>query len=258
MKIDRERVINVFASYVKNYNDQDEKVKLKIEHTYRVSELCEEIAKSIHLSQEDLDLAWLTGILHDVGRFEQLRMYGTFNDALSVDHAALGADILFRDGMIRQFVNEEDADALLEKAVRCHSAYRIPDSYSERETMFSNIVRDADKIDILKVNVEVPLEEIYNVTTKDIKTSQVTAEVMDAFYEHRAILRSLKRTAVDHVVGHISLVYELFYPVSVTLVKKQGYLDQLLHFTSENEKTKEQFAEIRKEMETFLCKAALQ
>ena len=37
----------------------------------------------------DVDLAWLLGMLHDVGRFEQLRRYGTFIDADSTDHAQL-------------------------------------------------------------------------------------------------------------------------------------------------------------------------
>ena len=31
----------------------------------------------------------------DIGRFEQIRCFGTFNDGMSVDHAELGADILF-------------------------------------------------------------------------------------------------------------------------------------------------------------------
>lgn len=33
-------------------------------------------------------------MLHDIGRFEQIRCFGTFNDGMSVDHAELGADIL--------------------------------------------------------------------------------------------------------------------------------------------------------------------
>ena len=46
------------------------------------------------------------------------------------------------------------------------------------------------------------------------------------------MLRSLKKTAVDNVVGHISLVYELVYPESCRIVKRQGYLDRLMNFES--------------------------
>ena len=37
--------------------------------------------------------------------------------------------------------------------------------------MYCNILRDADKIDILRVNVETPLEDIYNVTTAELLAS---------------------------------------------------------------------------------------
>ena len=62
------------------------------------------------------------------------------------------------------------------------------------------------------------------------------------------MLRSLKKTAVDHVVGHISLVFELVYPKSIEIVKKQGYLEKLLHFPSKNPVTRQQFAQIREKM----------
>ena len=59
-------------------------------------------------------MSWLTGLLHDVGRFEQLRRYGTFIDAQSIDHAEFGADRLFRQGKIRDYVEDASEDELLE------------------------------------------------------------------------------------------------------------------------------------------------
>lgn len=245
MKINRQHVIDTFANYVKNYNDNDSKVKLKIEHTYRVAGLCQMIGASQGLTGEELDLCWLTGMLHDIGRFEQLRRFNTFNDAMSVDHAMLGCEILFKDGMIRDFVQDDGEDKLLYDAIGCHSAYKIPENFDERTKMFSNILRDADKIDILKVNCDFPLEEIYNATTEEIKNGDVTLEVMEAVRERHTVLRSLKKTAIDNVVGHISLVFELVYPESVEIVKKQGYLDKMMAFESDNEKTRRAFVTIR-------------
>ena len=70
-------------------------MRLKIDHTYRVAALCEQIARSIPLTEEQTDHAWLAGLLHDVGRFEQLRRYGTFEDAKSIDHAACSRKSFF-------------------------------------------------------------------------------------------------------------------------------------------------------------------
>ena len=89
-------------------------------------------------------------------------------------------------------------------------------------------------------------------TTYELKHCQVTQEVMQAFYEEHAVLRSLKKTPVDNVVGHISLVYELVYPISCKLVSEQGYLDQLMNFQSELPQTNTQFAKIREKMAAYL------
>ena len=266
VKIDRKNVMETFKNYTSAYDTSDEKIKLKIYHTYRVAELCERIAKSEGMPKEETDLAWLLGMLHDIGRFEQLRRYGTFIDAESVDHAALGADILFGgraclesetpgDGTIRNYISEKEEDSLIERAIRVHSAYRIPDNLDERTEKFFHILRDADKIDILRVNVEVPLEEIYNTTTDELRNAVVTPEVEQSFYEHHAVLRNLKRTPVDHVVGHGSLVFELVFPESLCIVKEQGYLEKLLNFVSKNPKTMEQFARLRQDMANYLSQS---
>lgn len=254
VNIERNRVKEIFAEYVSHYDAQDEKVKLKIDHTYRVAELCDAIARSVNLTTEEIDLAWLCGMLHDIGRFEQIKNYGTFIDADSVDHALYGAKILFDEEKIYAFLTEPTNEVcdILRKVISCHSAYRVPEEYDEYVKMFADILRDADKIDILKVNVEVPLEEIYNVTSEELRNEEVTKEVMESFGEEQAILRTLKKTSVDHVVGHISLVFELVYPVSIQIVQKQGCLDKLMEFTSDNLRTRKQFAELRDMMKDYI------
>lgn len=252
MNIDRKKALDAFREYTTHYDVSDEKVKLKIDHTYRVCGLCQQIAAQSGFDENDIELAWLTGLLHDVGRFEQLKRYGTFIDAQSIDHAEFGADILFQEGKIRDYIEDDSEDELLEKAVRCHSAYRVPANYTAREKKFANLLRDADKIDILKVNIIVPIEEIYNVTTYDLKHCKVTQEVMQAFFEEHAVLRSLKKTPVDNLVGHISLVYELVYPISRRLVYEQGYLNKLMDFQSELSETNAQFAQIREKMTAYM------
>ncbi len=267
MRIDREHVMQQFREYTNHYDASDEKTALKIGHTYRVAGLCGRIADSEGMGEEQQQLAWLLGMLHDVGRFEQLRRYHTFNDAISVDHALLGAELLFggQDGgkgktdekgeMIRLFVGDASEDTLIETAVRVHSAYRVPQGLDQRTEKFCHILRDADKIDILRVNIDTPLEEIYNTTREELYHATVTEAVMESFYEHHATLRSLKRTPVDHIAGHVSLVYELVFPESIRIVREQGYWEKLLRFPSENPQTRRQLDALYKEMRDFLEKA---
>ena len=87
--IDREKALKTFNTYVSKYNTEDEKIKLKIEHIQRVAKNANDIAENLNLSKEDIDLAWLIGLLHDIGRFEQVRLYHTFNDGKSVNQAEI-------------------------------------------------------------------------------------------------------------------------------------------------------------------------
>ena len=126
--MDREYIKRAFKSYTDAYDSSDPKVKLKIDHTYRVADLADKIARSIGLDEEDVDLAWLLGILHDIGRFEQLSRYHTFNDRRSVDHAKLRADLL-HEGLGDIFVPKDVDYNLVEKAVRLHNVLDLPKDY---------------------------------------------------------------------------------------------------------------------------------
>lgn len=253
--IDRKHALAAFDAYTADYDRRDPKIKLKVDHTYRVAALCERIAKESGLPDVESGLAWTIGLLHDVGRFEQLRRYGTFVDAQSIDHAQFGADILFVDGEIENYLPEDTPEKIrkvMEAAVRSHSLYRIAPGLDRQTENYCHILRDADKIDIMRVNVDVPLEEIYNTTTQALKNSTVSDAVLQSFSEEHATLRSLKKTPVDFVAGHISLVFELVYPVSVRIIWEQGYLDRLLHFESACEKTREQFAWMRQRVDAYM------
>lgn len=256
MKLDKQNVRQKFKEYTRNYNVNDPKVALKIKHTYHVADLSERIALSEGLDSTGADLAWLIGMLHDIGRFEQLRRFDTFNDSQSVDHAGLGADLLFgRDEdfpMIREFVSDSSEDRIAETAIRVHSAYRVPENLSPRCEMYCHILRDADKLDILRANIETPLEEIYNVTADVLYHADLTDAVVESFYEHHATLRSIKRTPVDHIAAHISLLFELVYKESVRIAIEQGYWEKLADFPSKNPSTRKKLSDIKEEMRRYL------
>lgn len=284
MKINREHIKKTFQEYTDRYDSANPKIKLKIDHTYRVADLCEQIAQSLELSAAEVDLAWLSGMLHDVGRFEQLRRYNTFSDAQSIDHARFAVELLYDEGLIADYVPEisttelvagartwrsmggvnesptaqnEDmplSDILqtLRIAIGEHSAYRIQKGLDERTRMFCQILRDADKVDIFRVICDTPMEEVYGFQTKDILRSAITPEVMQAFYEHHAVLRKLKKCPADYIVAHGSLTFELVYPESLRIAKEQGYLKQMMSFQSENPDTAEIIEDLRKDLNGYL------
>lgn len=283
MEIDRALIKDTFREYTDRYDSSDPKIKLKIDHTYRVANICERIAGSLELSAEDVDLAWLSGMLHDIGRFEQLRRYQTFSDAQSIDHAKFAVELLYKDGLIADYVeiraeapdftemlcSPETSDSsgmtnlpetmdlqILRDAIGEHSAYRIRSGLDKRTQMFCNILRDADKVDIFRVICDTPMEEVYGFRTEDILKSGITPEVKQAFLERHAVLRSLKKQPADFIVAHGSLAFELVYPESLRIAKEQGYLEQMMSFQSQNPETAEEFETLRKYLWEYLDQKA--
>ena len=224
MKIDRSKVLRAFSDYVEAYDSCNQRITLKIEHSKRVAGLCERIAESNGLKQDDLDLAWTIGLLHDMGRFEQLRRWGTFSDARSTNHAKLGAEVLFSQpaGMppfevpessggrasrrnpgialfaglppgkvrMRDFVEGSKEDQLIRAAIASHGDYRLPDDLPDRTRRFCNIVRDADKLDILHTVSLSDADTILGVSLDTLRQSRLSSSVLEAFAERRCVKRN--------------------------------------------------------------------
>ncbi len=262
--IDIQRVKETFADYTRGYNPEDPKIALKIAHTYRVADHCREIALSLLEEGEVLpceqdediadifaDLSWLSGMLHDIGRFEQVRIYNTFIDSKSVDHAQFGADLLFgKDRMIERFIDERRYDDMLETAIRNHNRFRIEEGISGYTEILSHILRDADKVDILRVNIETPMVDIYNTTEEILYNAPVSPEVIEQIKRHQTVTREVRKTPADHLMGHMALMFELVYPRSREIAKREGYLQKMFDFPTKNPVTKDAIQLVKAELET--------
>ena len=136
-----------FQIYVSNYDINNDKIKRKYYHSLRVSKLCKDIAVSLNLNEEGIKVAELLGLLHDFGRFEQIKIYNTFDDQKSVNHAVLGVEQLEKFGF-NKFVDDKNIQNLIKIAIINHNKTFIEKGLSNIELLFCKIIRDADKIDI--------------------------------------------------------------------------------------------------------------
>ncbi|MCR5201792.1 MAG: HD domain-containing protein [Lachnospiraceae bacterium] len=257
INIDREYVTAAFLEYTDRFDSSDNKIILKREHTFRVADNCDYIARELGLDKDDVNLAWLLGMLHDIGRFEQVKRYGTFVDAKSVDHAKLGSQLLFKEGLMELFLPGSEETLLkgdtfndlsvINVAISNHNTFKIEEGLRQREEMFCKIIRDADKIDIFKVIYETPLQQIYGYDEEYIKKAAITDEVKEQFLERHTILRAIKKTPADNYISFIAFAFELEFECSRELTKEQGYLKKMFDFKWENEDTAK-FFELAKEM----------
>lgn len=244
--IDRRRAREAFDSYVAAYDATNPRIALKVEHTLRVAELCERIAREAGFTPAGVDLAWLCGLLHDIGRFEQLRRWDTFSDAASTSHAALGVEVLFGNegdtgvadddgsaagtiGIIHRFIDPSDElEEVIRAAVGFHSDYRLPEDLDVRTHAICDVVRDADKLDILRVASTDTVETVLNANEDELLASAVSPAIEDAFFEHRTAHYSERITPVDYLVNLACFAFELVYPASLEIADEQEYIYRAL------------------------------
>jgi len=230
--IHRAEVEKSFRDYIAAYNLNDAKVKLKVDHTFRVAALSDVITGSLGMNGYDKDLAWLLGMLHDIGRFEQVRRYGTFVDSVSVDHAEFGADLLFKENLIDSFPTEtlsEEWMRRLETAIRLHNKLKLPEDLDDLTRQFCDIIRDADKLDIFRVVSELSFEERAGTSLSMMQQAdEANDAVMECVRQHRCVPRNIRKTRFEVHISHCCMAFELVYPESRKIAGSQGFVSRLL------------------------------
>ena len=148
---------NWFHQYVQGFYSEDEQlqfhVHLKEEHTLRVLQQTGAIAKWLTLAPEQLQLAEIAALLHDIGRFRQFQTYHTFNDAMSVNHAQLGLAVLEESDILTGAGLSVHQQNVVNKAVLYHNRRCLPTDMGAECSLISKITRDADKLDIFAMLV---------------------------------------------------------------------------------------------------------
>lgn len=124
---------------------------LKIRHTDKVAELADAICEEEPLPGHVILAARIAAILHDVGRFPQYRQFRSFRDRETANHALLSVRHLLRGNML------EGAPAHIRRlalgAVYLHNKRELPENLPPDLLQTVRVVRDADKLDIMRVMV---------------------------------------------------------------------------------------------------------
>jgi len=142
-----EELTRLYAAYVDGYREASGELpsmmELKRVHTMNVVENARLIAEGERFSEDERECSLAAALLHDTGRYEQLKRYNTFRDSESVDHAVFSHDIVKERGWVSE-------PAIL-NAVLWHNRRDLPEKMERLEEIAAHTVRDADKLDIFRV-----------------------------------------------------------------------------------------------------------
>ena len=250
--VDYNKAGKVFEEYLDSYDRENDKVKLKITHTYGVVAQSAEIAGRMRLSQEDTELAEIIALLRDIGRFEQLKRFDSFQPD-TVDHASFGVQILFgmdmesRDKMIRRFVPEDKWDDVIRTAIAKHSDFKLEGIRDDRALLHARIIRDADKLDNCRVKLTDKFETFLGASQEEVSRSTVTPKIREDALAGRSILSADRVTPLDYWISYLAYFYDLNFRESLDIVEENDYVQRLIrripYFHPESRSTMEELEE---------------
>ena len=238
MDMTREKISEIkkwFAAYTAAFYCGDDfvdtNVRLKTLHTAKVAEEITNLADDINLEQQQKNIATIIGLLHDCGRFEQIRKYRTFNDGESENHAILAIKIMEEQKIIDDL--PADVQLMIKEAIKWHNAKTIelPADVPHDTLLYAKMIRDADKLDIFRV-VKVSYEQYLKDPSKANNmamnfgqdTGKCSQAVMDDLLAHKQVEYTKLQTLDDRKLLQLCWVFDINFPPILQKLIDRGYI----------------------------------
>jgi hypothetical protein len=238
---------SAFDNYTKNYDLKDNKVYIKYYHSYRVKELMKDLAIKLELTEKQIEVSEVIGLLHDIGRFEQLKKYQSFSDIKSgFDHADESCIYLFDQGHIKDFYDNEDYFEIIKDSIKNHNKYVIDKKLSGDNLFYSKMIRDMDKVDIFRV--------IYEFYKYDFDKNEISKEVLDSFNNKKPIDRKCLKTKSDFILSLLAFVYDINFKETYIILKNKKYLQKVFSIITPINDSKDELNNIINEINNYIDK----
>ena len=226
-----ERLRADLRAYVDSFRGADGKLpdmmQLKLVHTMKVVDAAKRISMGEGFDARTALVCEAAALLHDTGRYEQLKTYNTFRDADSVDHAVFSHDIVKSRGWLDAW---PEKDAIL-AAVLVHNRREIPSDGMDALTLAaSRTVRDADKLDIFRVLEDQVSRADWRNDSRAFWNLSTTAapnpEVVEAICAGRPVDYQAIKSLADFVMIQVGwMVSGLEFATTRRLCAERGHLE---------------------------------
>lgn len=222
-----------FYKYVKSFHSSDSTIQkgleLKEEHSLRVCKEILDIGSKLILSQNNLRIAEVVALFHDIGRFEQFTRYQTFADRKSENHGELGVKVLRQEKVLE--VLGKDTQELILKAILYHNRLNIPKNEDQTCLFFSKLIRDADKLDIfnlLSAYYYLDSSEKSSAVELDLPDKpEISQEVLNGLHQGHVISMQYLKSVNDFKLLQMGWVYDINYQPTFKMIYERNYLQKI-------------------------------
>ena len=195
-----ERELRIFNDYINNYDLTIPALKRKVDHTYRVMDYANDIALSLDLKKDDLNITKICALFHDIGRFPQYEKYNTFDDDKSFDHGDKSEEVL--------------------KSI----SYKL----SEKEKIFCNITRDADKIDIIFTQFKDKYSDDFKINDETLNYFKERKLIPNNYSDHKSII----------ILRQLAFIFDLNFNKSLEIIRDSNIINEMVNLFYEATKDK--------------------
>jgi len=237
-----ERLKAWFDDYTAGFYGDDEYVsanlKMKEEHTRRTCKEILYLAGRLGLDKNQTRLSEVIALFHDIGRFEQFVKYRTYNDFRSCNHSLLGLEVL-RQTKVLDSINGHQRQ-LIEKAIEYHGLKELSKDLDGQLLLFSELIRDADKLDIYYVVTEYYKQhrdnpEDFKLELEFPDTPGYSAEIVEAVLSQRRIDYSKLQKWNDMKLLQLGWVYDVNFPQTLKRIRQRRFLEKIIEFLPQSE-----------------------
>ncbi len=220
-----------FYDFVTEYDLKEDNIIRKIFHTSTVADTCFSIACRLNLNEKDRNLAYLCGILHDIGRFEQWKRYQTYEDKISADHGDLSYEMI--DKFDLSMLSPKDLETV-KLAVKYHTKSNLAlQSGDKRVILFNQIILNADAY----ANI---LNTANGAQPMTMTEDGYKPEMLEDFINLKPIYSYRPKTKMDRALRLTAMLYYVRYDFLKEQVLNFNFIDvvsnSFLQYLNEEDK----------------------
>lgn len=222
---------NKFLDYVDSFLTDDIKfdqnILLKKEHSLLVRHESRQLAMAEKFSPRMAALIEIAALFHDIGRFEQIREFNTFVDYKSIDHGDLGYEVLTKTKMLAGLPGKDQNIILI--STKNHNKRKLADDFDKEILLVLKAVRDADKLDIMRVLLkEYAKKKLDKTVILHLDESDnISPNVMKHLEKGENPDIADFRTLTDFKLAQLAWIYDLNYKHSLNEFKNRKFYEQI-------------------------------
>lgn len=204
--------------------------RYKVSHSFRVLRNVSWLTRAEGLDGRLRFLVRLTALLHDTGRFAQVSRHGTFDDLVSENHGRTGARMLWAHDVLSGLRPAERKAVLT--GVAYHNRAHVPDRVRGAGRVCLDMVRDADKLDIVcvfpeRVRSGLPLGKLLKQGIRD-EPGRFRRDMADRLAAGLSLPYSELDTVEEFKLFLLGWVFELNYPSSRRVLRDKRWAQRIM------------------------------